>query len=159
MDNPTTEQTTIPTTDTPVSEVPAVPGNDAGGVSGVEQLPAETSAESASPSESAEVPNDGAPVAAVPESDTTPVETASGPAGESNSGASSASVAADPLHTQVAPHLEAIYQLAKDHAEAKPALFAEVKAHTGDLLHKIHNGMATAEGEFVAKLEALLHLL
>lgn len=70
---------------------------------------------------------------------------------------------AEPLHVRVAMHLEAIFQMTKEHVEAAPneatAHALSVKAHIGDVLHRISNGMAVAEGELVQKLEALYRAL
>jgi uncharacterized protein involved in copper resistance len=69
----------------------------------------------------------------------------------------------EPLHVRVATHLEAIFQMTKEHVEAAPneatAHALSVKAHIGDALHRISNGMAVAEGELVQKLEALYRML
>jgi hypothetical protein len=69
----------------------------------------------------------------------------------------------EPLHVRVAAHLEAIFQMTKEHVEAAPneatAHAQTVKTHIGDVLHRISNGMAVAEGELVQKLEALFRVL
>jgi hypothetical protein len=69
----------------------------------------------------------------------------------------------EPLHVRVAAHLEAIFQMVKIDAERAPTeaeSHAEhVKTHIGDVLHRISNGMAVAEGELVQKLEALYRML
>jgi hypothetical protein len=74
-----------------------------------------------------------------------------------------ASSAEPPLHMRIAMHLEAIYTMAREEVEAAPKEAAEqaqtVKTHIGDVLHRIRNGMAVAEGEMVQKLEALYRML
>jgi hypothetical protein len=68
-----------------------------------------------------------------------------------------------PLHMRVAAHLEAIFQMVKTDTQRAPTAaesHAEhVKSHIGDVLHRISNGMAVAEGEMVQKLEALYRML
>ncbi|WAL81326.1 hypothetical protein OYT13_15855 [Pandoraea sp. XJJ-1] len=74
-----------------------------------------------------------------------------------------ASSADEPLHSRIAQHLEAIYELAKQHVEAPITTVtqaaADLKAHASDILHKLHNGIAVSEGELVQKLEKLISML
>ncbi|MDR6393044.1 hypothetical protein [Paraburkholderia phenoliruptrix] len=85
----------------------------------------------------------------------------------SAAGADTASTSAEsfvePLHVRVASHLEAIFQMVKTDVERAPTEAAthaaHVKTHIGDVLHRISNGMAVAEGELVQKLEALYRAL
>ncbi|MFK4444651.1 hypothetical protein ABH944_004845 [Caballeronia udeis] len=64
-----------------------------------------------------------------------------------------------PLHVRIAAHLEAIYSLAKTAPVAAVADTSTLKAHVGDILHRISNGMQVTEGELVQKLEALYRML
>jgi hypothetical protein len=170
---------------TPTDPVPvADSGNAAGGASSGEQSSAAIFAENASTSASAgdagessggsstsangtsgESPNAGAAPAESASGDAAPssAPAASGDDGGSSSDGSSGAGADDALHVQIAGHLEAIYQLALNSVENPGATIAQVagdlKEHVADVLHKIRNGMAVAEGELVAKLEALFHKL
>ena len=73
------------------------------------------------------------------------------------------SSADEPLHSRIAQHLEAIYELAKQHVETPATTVtqaaADLKAHASDILHKLHNGIAVSEGELVQKLEKLVSML
>jgi hypothetical protein len=93
---------------------------------------------------------------------TTEPDSAPSAAGANTTSPTDAS-SAEPLHVRVAAHLEAIFQMVKTDAERAPTAaesHAEhVKTHIGDVLHRISNGMAVAEGELVQKLEALYRML
>lgn len=69
----------------------------------------------------------------------------------------------EPLHSRIAQHLEAIYELAKQHVETPATTVtqaaSDLKAHASDILHKLHNGIAVSEGELVQKLEKLVSML
>lgn len=102
-----------------------------------------------------DVPN-AAPVAVEP---TTAPASATSADGEGTTSPIGASSPASALPGQVAQHLEAVYQTVVDHAEAATAAATDVKAHIGEVLHMIHNGIAVSEGQLVQKLEALFHKL
>lgn len=91
--------------------------------------------------------------------DTGSAPSASGSGETSSIGANSG----DPLHMRIAPHLEAIYSMAKEQFEAGPSIALTggtvLKTHVGDILHRISNGMQVTEGELVQKLEALYRML
>jgi hypothetical protein len=128
--------------------------------------PVSTSAAAPSASESSsnssaspdDLPN-AAPAAV--ESTTVPASAPSAAGADTTYTTAASSV--EPLHVRVAAHLEAIFQMTKEHVEAAPneaAAHAQtVKTHIGDVLHRISNGMAVAEGELVQKLEALYRAL
>ncbi|CAB3782113.1 hypothetical protein [Paraburkholderia fynbosensis] len=140
MENPMTEDTTVPTTDTPVSELPTAvqTEGEAGNVNALV-------------------------VVGMPASGSTSAEIVKSDLGESSNAANSAATVVDAsaLPATIAPHLEAIYRAAVDHAGSatKPSLFSEIKEHASGMLHSIRNGMSVAEGDFVAKLEKLVSLL
>jgi hypothetical protein len=119
-----------------------------------------TASESGMPvaSSSADVPN-VAPAAV--ESTTEPGSAPSADGANITSPIAESSV--EPLHVRVAAHLEAIFQMVKTDAERAPteaeSHAGHVKTHIGDVLHRISNGMAVAEGEMVQKLEALYRML
>lgn len=129
-----------------------------GGNQGVANLAAQTLAVDGSAE--TEVPNDVTGAAgqlATPPS----AQAASMPAGTQSTGANSFDEA--PLHTRIAPHLEAIYQMALDSAKSPlqtaSAAATNAKAHIGDILHRLANGVSVADGEIVQKLEKLFQLL
>ena len=109
-----------------------------------------------------EDPNVASTAASAPASETaSSAGNASVDSGASPTGVSS--VVSLPLESRIAPHLEAIYQLAKDDAARMPqtvtSAAGDLKTHASDILHKIRNGMSVAEGELVMKLEHLIGML
>jgi hypothetical protein len=123
----------------------------------VAEAPTST-ADSDAPQQAAELPN-AAPAAV--ESTTAPASAPSADGANTTSPIDASS--GEPLHVRVAAHLEAIFQMVKTDTARAPTeaeTHAEhVKTHIGDVLHRISNGMAVAEGELVQKLEALYHML
>lgn len=108
--------------------------------------------------DAAELPN----VASVADDHTAAQDSAPNAAGANTTSPTAASSAEPPLHMRIAMHLEAIYTMAREHVEAgaRPSPGASLlKAHIGDVLHRISNGMSVAEGELVQKLEALYRVL
>jgi len=132
MDNPTTEETPVPTTDTPVSEAPG-----ADPVAPVE-VPGRESAPAADPDDHLE----GVESGLVDPVDNTPPTTLQDPATGQLFVQTNAGIASYRAVEKAAPHVYAEH-------------FAAVKANIGALLEKIHNGVQVSEHAIVSDLEAL----
>lgn len=157
----------VATAGEPVQPAPAVDGTKT-----PEQSTISTSVIAEPAADSSGSPLDGHVIAAaneeLPNAAPAAVESTTGPASApSAAGADTTSTiaasSAEPLHVRVAGHLEAIFQMVKTDVERAPTEAEEhaahVKAHIGDVLHRISNGMEVAEGELVQKLEALYRAL
>jgi hypothetical protein len=151
-------ETFVPNTETPTEAGTAAPGEPVSSPSDPAPIVGAESISAGATEPTDELPN-AAPAAV--ESTTEP-DSAPSAVGADTTYTIAAS-SAEPLHIRVAAHLEAIFRITKEHVEAAPneatAHAQTVKTHIGDVLHRISNGMAVAEGELVQKLEALYRAL